>query len=186
MGFVVRVGEDRSGRDLEALAFVGKFFFAPHLRNDARRFFELDRDFVQGCLEGAGFLVGSPFSDSEVDPAFREDVEHGHAFRDLDGVVHAEGQAHHAVPDPDALGATGHEGEKGLRRAHVRVPFEAVVLHGPNAVEAHLFGIDRLVHAFPKDLRFCFSRGVGGLRLEDHGKFHGGPPADFQPSRDSP
>ena len=44
-----------------------------------------------------------PLPIAEVDASLRQDVEHADALRDLDRVVHPEGQADHAVADADPL-----------------------------------------------------------------------------------
>src|SRR5581483_5451808 len=72
----------------------------------------------------------------------------------------------------DARRLRGDPGEEDLRRAHVRVPTQAVVLDRPDAVEPHLFGIDRLLDAVAKDLALVRGARVGHLRLEDHRELH--------------
>lgn len=46
------------------------------------------------------------------------------------------------------------------------------MLDGPDPVEAHLLGEDRLFHTVMDDLVFVFDGGIGELRLEDDGELH--------------
>ena len=56
----------------------------------------------------------------------------------------------------------------------MRVPLEAVVLDGPDAIEAGLLGEDGLLDTVLQALVFGVARCVDQLRFEDHGKLHGG------------
>ena len=114
----------------------------------------------------------APRPASEIETAAREDVEHRGTFADPDRVVVPEGQAHDSVPDPDTFGLRGDPGEEDLRCAHVRVAQEAVVLDGPDPVEAHLLGQHRLVDAFTDDPVLALACRERELRLEDHRELH--------------
>ena len=111
---------------------------------------------------------------AEVEAPIGDDVEHGGSLGDPGRVVVIEGHAHHAVADADPRGPGRHGGEEDLRCAHVCVPVQGVVLDGPDAVEAHLLGENRLFETVPYDLLLSLPGRIGELGFEDHGKLHGG------------
>ena len=67
---------------------------------------------------------------------------------------------------------SGGRREEDLRRAHVRVLDERVVLDGPDRVEPDLLGVDRLLEAVADRLAFDVRRPVLDLGLEDHRELH--------------
>ena len=172
MRVLVGLGQDRSRGDVHRLAVVLEHLLAPHARDHPRRLLELRRDLLHLRLEGTGLLGRATLADPEVDATAAQDVEHRDALGDLDRMVHAEGQADDAVPDADPLGAPGHVGEEGLRGAHVGVPLQTMVLHGPDAVEAHLLGEHGLLDALVHHLVLFLAARVGHLGFEDHRELH--------------
>jgi hypothetical protein len=170
---LVRSRDDRPRRDVDQLAVVLELRLAPHARDHARGLLELRGNLAHLGLEGARLLGCTPLADAEVQPALAQDVEHRDPLRHLDRMIHPEGQTHDAVPDANALGLARHVGQERLRGAHVRVPFQAVMLDGPDAIEAHLLRQHRLLDTLVHDLELGFAGRVDDLCLEDHGKFHG-------------
>ena len=128
---------------------------------------------VDVVAEGAGLLLGAALAEADLEPAVGQDVERRAALGDLDRVVHLHRQADHAVADANALGGAGDVGQEGLRGAHVRVHREGGVLDGPDDVEAHLLGQQRLLTDLAKDLVIALAARIGGLGLVDQGESHG-------------
>src|SRR5437899_2905799 len=94
-------------------------------------------------------------------------------------MVVAERHAHDAVPDADARRLGRDPREEHLRRAHVRVPLEGVVLDGPDPVEAHPLTEHGLLDAVPDHPLLAVTGRVGELGLEDHRELHGRPLRSF-------
>ena len=116
---------------LEALAVVA----APHAADHAQRLFDLGVRAIGIDAHRRHLLERRAPAGAEVEAPTGEHVEHRRALGNPDRVVVVERHAHDAVPDADARRLRCDPGEEDLGRAHVRVPLEAVVLDGPDAVE---------------------------------------------------
>ena len=100
---------------------------------------------------------------ADLEPAAREDVEHGGALGDLDRVIELRHADDDAVADADLLGDHGAGGEEQLGGRAVGVLLEEVVLDGPHLVEAELVGQLHLLERVVVDgaLRLRASTGRG-------------------------
>jgi hypothetical protein len=169
------MGKHRMGVDVqEAMPF--EQVLTPDVGDDPEGLLDLGVGALGVDPEQGHLLGGRPTPGPEVEPASRQDVEHGRPLGHPDGVVVLERHADNPVADTDALGLGGHVGQEDLRRAHVGVPTKGVMLDRPDAVEAHLLAEHRLIHAVEDVLALPLGRRVVQLRLEDHGEFHGGDP----------
>ena len=171
-----RTGQDRARRaDLEQLAVpleLVAFGSAPHRADHAQRFFHLGVGARGVDAHRRHLHERGPAPSTEVHAPVREDVEHGGPLGGPHRVVVLERHAHHAVADADAACLRRHPREEDLGRAHVGVPLERVVLDGPDPIEAHFLGQDRLFDAVVDDLLLMRASGGGHLGLEDHRELH--------------
>ena len=82
---------------------------------------------------------------AEFDAPVAQDVERCHPLGDARRVIDLREHEVDAVPKPDLLRPPGAVREEHIRRRHMRILFEEVVLHRPAAIEAKLVGqLDQL------------------------------------------
>jgi hypothetical protein len=172
MRVLVRLGVNWTRRNVDQITVMLELILHPHFRNHIHRLVDLRRHHVERCAEGPGFLLCGAFADAEMHTAFRQYVQRRHTLGHLDRVIHVERQADDAMPNMNARGAAGDEGEKALGRGQMGILGHAVMFDRPDTVEPHLLGQDALVDDIVKDLRLVPARRIDHLRFVDDGKFH--------------
>ena len=111
---------------------------------------------------------------AEVDPAAREQVEHGHRLGRAHRVVVGLGHEAHAVAEPDALGARRDGAVEHLGVRAVRVLLQEVVLDRPEGVPAEAVAGDGLFERVAVGDELAV--GLPGTRdgdLVEQGELHG-------------
>ena len=89
-------------------------------------------------LEAVHLDEGGGAPGSQLHAPVAEDVQHGGALGDADGVVVLRRQQRHGVADADALGALGDGAVEHFRRGAVGELPQEVVFHRPEVLEANL------------------------------------------------
>jgi hypothetical protein len=102
-------------------------------------------------------------------------VEHGRPLSQADGVLLAGRQAVDPGRQVDVVGVAGHQAHHDLRRRHVAVLREAVVLAEPGVFPVVLVGEDR-VFRFPHQLAVLpiglVGSRAGDVPVEEYAEFH--------------
>ena len=150
---------------------------APDPRQDPQCLLDLGIRVGDVDPEQTHLLLRRPSPCADIEPAAGEQVEHGQSLGDADGVIELERHQYAAVADPDPLRAGRDERQEDLRRGHVRVPRERVMLDSPDRVEAHLFREHRLIDAIVEDTLLVGGGRIVHLSFEDHREPHVGSPS---------
>ena len=116
MGLLVGLGQDGAGGHAEGAALVAPALVGPHLGDGADVFVPGFFGFVGVGVHAAEFGPGGGASGAEFEASVAEDVEHGGALGDADGVVELGDADDDAVSDADLLGLHGAGGEEEFGR----------------------------------------------------------------------
>ena len=124
--------------------------------------------------EAAQLGLGRRLARAEIDPAARDQVQHGDALGGASRVVVVGGGLDDAVAQADALGALAGRCEEHLGSRRVRVLLEEVVLDLPHVVEPDLVGqLDLVERVLDELLLTGVGPRAGQLVLVEQAELHG-------------